>query len=87
MDSNRPRRGSIYTQAYQHLLKRLRAARLEAGYTQVEAAKALHRPTSFISKCELGERKVDPIDLMEFAALYRQPYTYFLPPKNLLHRG
>jgi transcriptional regulator with XRE-family HTH domain len=87
MDSSRPRHGVIYTSAYRHITDRLRTARRLAGYTQVRAAKALGRPISFISKCELGDRKVDPVDLMEFAMLYGQPVLYFLPPEELVREG
>ena len=62
------------------MLKRLRDARLAAGMTQVQVAKALRRPQSFVTKCELGERRIDPIELQTFAALYRKRLSYFLPP-------
>lgn len=61
------------------MLQRLREARLKAGYTQMGAARALGRPQSFVAKCELGERRLDPIDLLEFARLYRRSVSYFLP--------
>jgi hypothetical protein len=35
----------------------------------------------FVSKCGLGERRIDPLDLQEFALLYRRDYGFFLPPK------
>ena len=73
------RRPSIHRTAYQFLLRRLRTARLDAGMTQVEVARALKRPISYVSKCELGERRIDPVDLQEFATLYQKPLTYFLP--------
>ncbi len=62
------------------MLKRLREARLAAGMTQVQVAKALRRPQSFVTKCELGERRIDPIELQTFAALYRKRLSFFLPP-------
>jgi transcriptional regulator with XRE-family HTH domain len=66
------------------MLARLRKARLAAGLTQVDAAKALGRTQAFVSKCELGERRIDPIDLLDFARLYRKPFGFFLPdgPKS-----
>lgn len=54
--------------------------RVAAGLTQVDVAKALGRPQSFVTKCELGERRIDPIELQTFAALYRKRLAYFLPP-------
>jgi len=46
--------------------------------TQVEVARALGRTQAFVSKCELGERRIDPLDLQDFAALYRKPFEFFL---------
>ena len=60
------------------MLARLRHAREEAGLTQVEVAKTLGRTQAWVSKCELGERRIDPIDLDEFAHLYHKPVDHFL---------
>lgn len=70
-------RKSVYTKEYQALVEKLRKARLEANITQVEAARRLHKPQSFISKCESGERRVDPIELQAFAKLYKKSRDYF----------
>ena len=64
------------------MLKRLREARELAGLTQVEVAKALGRTQAWVSKCELGERRIDPLDLQDFARLYRKPFSYFLPARK-----
>ena len=60
------------------MLSRLRSARLEAGLTQTQVAEALGRTQSFLSKVERGERRIDPIELRQFAALYGRPVQYFL---------
>jgi transcriptional regulator with XRE-family HTH domain len=52
------------------MLTRLREARVNAKLTQVEVAKALGKTQAFVSKVELGERRLDPIELADFAALY-----------------
>ena len=67
---------------YRQFLERLRAARLEAGFTQDQVAEQLGRPQSFVSKCESGERRVDVIELETFAEMYARPLTYFLPPRQ-----
>ena len=82
MEHGRRRRSAVHGAGYQYLLKRLREARLKAGLTQVQVAKALGRHQSYVTKCELGERRIDPIDLQRFAALYRKPISYFLPSKR-----
>ena len=64
---------------YRQFLERLRAARLEAGFTQDQVAQQLGRPQSFVSKCESGERRVDVVELETFAEVYAKPLTYFLP--------
>ncbi len=75
------RRSAVHTAEYKYLLRRLREARRQTGLTQVQVAKALARPQSFVTKCELGERRIDPVDLQRFAKLYRKPLSFFLPPK------
>lgn len=64
---------------YQRFLKRLRAARLAAGLTQAEVAARLRRPQSYVSKCEAGERRVDAVELAEFAQLYEKRVGFFVP--------
>ncbi len=64
--------------AYKLFLRRLREARLAAGLTQVDVAAKLHRPQSFVSKCESGERRVDVVELTEFARLYRRDLDFFV---------
>lgn len=69
---------SPHSARYKQFLKRLKAARLQAGLTQAEVARAFRRPQSFVSKCEAGERRVDVIELEDFARLYRKPMAFFL---------
>ena len=67
-----------YQRAYQAFLKRLIKARHDAGYLQEEVAKRLGKPHSFISKCELGERRLDIIELQRIARIYGKTINYFL---------
>ena len=69
---------SIRTKEYQDFAEKLRKARLEAGLTQVEAAKKLKRPQSYISKSEAGEQRLDVLELKKFAALYKKDINYFV---------
>ena len=59
---------SIYSEEYQQLCELLRVLRREAGLTQVEVAKRLDVPQSFVSKYESGERRLDVIELRHVAA-------------------
>jgi transcriptional regulator with XRE-family HTH domain len=67
-----------YRYRYAQFLDRLKQARVEAALTQVEVAKKLERPQSFVSKIESGERRVDIVELNELAKLYRRPLDFFL---------
>ena len=82
MEHGKRRRSAVHSVEYKYLLGRLRQARRSAGLTQVQVAKALGRPQSYVTKCELGERRLDPIDLQRFAKLYRRPLSYFLPARR-----
>ena len=66
-----------YQQAYKRFRARLVQARKDAAFTQVEVAKRLGRPNSFISKCELGERRVDVVELQQLAKIYRKKMEFF----------
>ena len=70
--------GSAHSARYRGFLERLRDARRRAGMTQVQVAQALGRPQSFVAKCEAGERRIDVIELEDFARLYRKPLRFFL---------
>ncbi|WP_374023227.1 helix-turn-helix domain-containing protein [Mycobacterium sp. HNNTM2301] len=58
---------SIYSAEYQELCTVLRQLRKEAGLTQVDLAKLLDVPQSFVSKYEIGERRLDVIELRHVA--------------------
>jgi transcriptional regulator with XRE-family HTH domain len=67
--------------AYQEFLRRLRAAREHAGLRQVEVARLLGKPQSYVSKCESGERRIDVVELAAFADVYQLPMESFVPRK------
>ena len=77
-------------QAYQKAYKRFRTrviqARKDDGLTQVEVAKRLGKPNSFISKRELGEHRVDIVELQQLAKIYRKEMDVFWdqPPRPAL---
>jgi transcriptional regulator with XRE-family HTH domain len=43
------------------------AARETTGLTQIEVAEALGRPQSFVSKYEIGERRIDVEEFLQIA--------------------
>ena len=70
---------ATYRHRYAQFLGRLKPARREVGLTQVEVAKKLKRPQSFVSKIESGERRVDVVELSDLAKIYQRPIDFFLP--------
>ena len=66
-----------YHKAYKRFLARLVQARRDAGLTQVEVAKRLGKANSFLSKCELGERRVDFVELQQLAKIYGKDISFF----------
>jgi transcriptional regulator with XRE-family HTH domain len=73
---------SVYSARYRALIRRLKQARLDAGLTQAQVAAELGRPQSFISKCESGERRIDPVELESLGRLYGKPLHFFLPEEE-----
>jgi transcriptional regulator with XRE-family HTH domain len=68
---------SLHSEPYKKFLKRLYQARENAGLTQMEVARQFGKPQSFVSKCELGERTVDVLDLLQFSKIYKVPLDFF----------
>lgn len=68
----------IYSREHQRLVKRLIKARKEAGLTQIEAVKLLGKSQSYIAKIEVGQRKIDVIELKRLARVYKKEVRYFL---------
>jgi transcriptional regulator with XRE-family HTH domain len=56
---------SAHSQDYQRLLAALVDARQGADMTQIELAKKLGRPQSFVSKFERGERRIDVVEFRD----------------------
>lgn len=69
---------STHTLRYRIFRRKLVLARKEAGMTQAQAASELDEHQSFVSKSESGERRVDVVELAEFARVYKKPITFFL---------
>lgn len=67
----------IHSVEYRAFLKKFRQARIDAGLTQVQVAKKLKKPQSFMAKAESGERRLDFVEVQRFAKLYRKPLSFF----------
>lgn len=58
---------STHNTDYQLLLDILRVVRKRVGVSQVDLANRLGNTQTFVSKCERGERRLDVVELVEFA--------------------
>ena len=69
---------SLQTKDYAYFVEQLRKAREEAEFTQVQVTKKLKRPQSHISNVELGQQRVDVVELQFFAKIYNKDINYFI---------
>lgn len=68
----------LHSEEYRAFLVKLVAARELRGLTQIEVAAALKIPQSQLSRMETGQRRVDAIEFVMFARLYRKPLSFFV---------
>ena len=68
-----------YDEDYAYFLERLREARKSSGLRQTDVAERMGRVQSWVSKIEMGELRVDFIELVHLARLYHKPLTFFEP--------
>jgi transcriptional regulator with XRE-family HTH domain len=71
-------RDKAYHRAYDAFRERLIQARKDVGLTQGEVNKRMGKSHSFISKCELGERRVDFVELQMLVRIYDRSLSFFL---------
>jgi transcriptional regulator with XRE-family HTH domain len=60
------------------MLAQLRATRENAGLTQYDLARLLGRSQSYVGKCELGERRLDLVQLRDFCRAMNVPFLSFV---------
>lgn len=67
---------AIHRPAYRKFCAGLRSLRERAELSQRELALRLQRPPSYVHKCETGERRMDPLEFVEWCrALKCDPGT------------
>ena len=71
-------KNSIHSKRYKSVVQNLQKARHESGLTQVEVAEKLKKPQSYVSKVERGERRLDVVELVLFAKIYKKDLNNFL---------
>jgi transcriptional regulator with XRE-family HTH domain len=71
-------KNKAYQKAYNAFRERLVKARTDSGMKQSEVNDLMGKPRTFISKCELGERRVDFVELQLLAKIYRKNLSFFI---------
>ncbi len=61
---------TIRTKEYAIFIERMKKARIESGLRQIDVAKKMKRPQSYISRVESGEYRLDILEVKNFAKLY-----------------
>jgi transcriptional regulator with XRE-family HTH domain len=67
-----------YSPKYGRFRALLRKVREEAGLSQTALAEKLGKPQTFVSKSELGERRVDFWETLEFCEACNVPVSQFI---------
>lgn len=70
---------ALWKKDYDAFRARLAAARRDADLTQREAAVLLGKSHSWVAQSETGVRRVDIVELVHFARIYKKPLKYFAP--------
>ena len=69
---------TIYSKEQQQLIALLRQLRLDAGLRQEDLARKLRRPQSFVSKYEIGQRRLDLVELRGICRALGVPLVDFV---------
>ncbi|MCK9603425.1 MAG: helix-turn-helix domain-containing protein [Candidatus Omnitrophica bacterium] len=69
---------TIYTKGHKTLVEKLIKARQDMGLKQEDVAKFLGRTQSYVSKIESGQRRIDIMQLKEFAKIYKKSLDFFV---------
>ena len=69
---------TIRTKEYAVFIERMIKARMQSGLRQIDVAKKMKRPQSYISRVESGEYRLDILEVKKFAKLYNKDIHYFV---------
>lgn len=69
---------TIRTKEYALFIERMKKARIESGLRQIDVAKKMKRPQSYISRVESGEYRLDILEVKKFAGLYKKSIEHFV---------
>ncbi|MFV5355170.1 helix-turn-helix transcriptional regulator [Acinetobacter baumannii] len=77
---------SIHDPRYQGLIKKLIELRESKNVTQIELARRLNKPQSYVSKIEILERRIDVIELIDWLNVLETDISDFLTFCNVLNK-
>lgn len=69
---------AIFSKDHKHTVDQLKKVRLGAGLGQAEVAKLLGKTQSHVSKIEAGQRRLDIVQIKEFARIYKKDLSFFI---------
>lgn len=69
---------SIFSRDHKLLIQKLKRARDDSRLEQQDVARLLRKTQSYVSKIESGQRRIDIIQLKEFAKIYKKDLSFFL---------
>ena len=69
---------SIRSDLYWRIIELMIQARKDAGITQAELGQRIGQRQTFISKVELGERRIDIAEFLEFCSALKIDYASLL---------
>jgi len=69
---------TIFSEGHKSLVDKLIKARTGLGLKQADVAKLLGRTQSYVSKIEAGQRRINIIQLKEFAKIYKKTLNFFI---------
>jgi len=79
---------STHTDFYRRLIASLIKARKDAGLTQAEVAQRIGQRQTFVSKYELGERRLDVAEYFEISrAIGADPHALLQAAEGYRHTG
>ncbi len=68
----------VFTENYERFRFLLIEARSSTGLTQIDLARKLAKPQSFVSKYERGERRLDVIEFLDVASAIGIDPSHFI---------
>ncbi|MDP3998777.1 MAG: helix-turn-helix transcriptional regulator [bacterium] len=69
---------SIFSKDHKYLISQLKKAREEVGLEQEQVADLLNKTQSYVSKIKSGQRRVDIVQLKQFAKIYKKELDFFI---------